>query len=266
MIVKVTRAKKHGWGNTTVKSFTDSRTRLGVPIDNHGNQITGLTPEDEERLEKAMNLDKGTLRRGSIKDSNIGAPTNYWTNYTVDIFGHDPLILDTDIPEHELQFKILLVRKDVAKDLNDLKSKPHALFVLSNDDAEAEKANVRGKTKRLAYTLFESLSPDDMRNLLLLYGEDSSSNSPAIVESKLEKYMEDNYSKFLETAQDSDLKDKVFITKLQKAGIVRRIGHQFVEEGTNEHLAYSLEEFVTYLKDKKNQGKLLQFKEALKRS
>lgn len=263
-IIKVKRAKQHGWGDVKLKAYNGARTRLGVPIDGQGNQVTGLTKEDEERLEQIMSLDKGSLRRGKGCGD---APINYWTNYTVDIFGMDTLVLDTSIPEDEIKHKLLLARKDVAKDLNDLKSKPDALLVLFNDDDEAEKANVRGKSKRLAYTLFEALSPDDMRNLLLLYGEESNSNSNAVVESKLEKYMEDNYSKFLDIAKDSDLKDKVFITKLQKAGIVRKIGQQYVEQvgDTHEHLAYSLDEFVTYLKDKKNQGKLLQYKEALKR-
>lgn len=263
-IIKVKLARKAGWGNNTLKSYTGARTRLGVQIDRYGNQNTGLTKDDEARLEEAMGFEKGYLRKGSV----AGSPpqVNYWTTFTVDLLDTDTLILNTDMPEDEIKYKVLSVRTDVARDLNDLKTKPNALLVLINDDDEAEKANNRGKAKRLAYTLFESLSPDDMRNLLLLYGEESSTNSNAVVESKLERHMEDNYGKFLEIAKDSDLKDKVFITKLQKAGIVRKVGHQYLEEGTNEHLAYTLDEFVTFLKDKKNQGKLLQFKEALKRA
>lgn len=262
-LIKVKRAKKNGWGDTTLKAFTGARTKLGVPIDRQGNQITGLTHEDEVRLEEALRLDKGTLKRGSVKE---GSPINYWTHFSVDFIDTDVVTLDTSIPEDEIKYKLLLARYDIAKDLNDLKTKPNALFVLFNDDDEAEKANIRGKSKRLAYTIFESLSPDEMRNLLLLYGESSESNSNAIVETKLERHMEDNYGRFLEIAKDSDLKDKVFITKLQRAGIIRKTGQQYVEEGTNEHLAYTLDEFVTYLKDKKNQNKLLQFKEALKHS
>jgi hypothetical protein len=262
-IIKVKRAKQHGWGDVKLKAYNGAKTRLGIPIDAYGNQVTGLSKDDEHRLEDAMGLDRGTLKKGSVRGD---APVNYWTNYTIDIFGMDVLTLDTSIPEHELQHKILLARKDVAKDINELKSKPEALFVLFNDDDEAEKAVVRGKAKRLAGALFDTLSPEDMRNLLLLYGEDSTTNSNAVVESKLERYMEDDYNRFLAIANDSNLKDKVFIAKLQKAGIVRKNGQQYLEEGTNEHLAYSLDEFVTFLQDKKQNGKVLQFKEALKRA
>lgn len=263
-IIKVKRAKKNGWGNNTLKSYSGARTRIGVQIDKYGNQSTGLTKEDENRLEDLMGFERGYLRKGSV--AGLTPQVNYWTTFTVDMLDTDTLILDTSMPEDEIKYKVLLARTDIAKDLNDLKNKPNAVLVLFNDDDEAEKANVRGKSKRLAYTLFEALSPEDMRNLLLLYGETSDTNSNAVVESKLERHMEDNYGKFLEIAKDSDLKDKVFITKLQKAGIVRKVGQQYVEDGTNEHLAYTLDEFVTYLKDKKNQGKLIQYKEALKRA
>lgn len=263
-VIKVKRAKKHGWGSTTLKSYTGARTRIGVQIDRYGNQATGLTKDDETRLEDLMGFERGYLKKGSV--AGLVPQVNYWTTFTVDMLDTDTLILDTSMPEDEIKHKVLLARSDVAKDLNDLKSKPNAMLVLFNDDDEAEKANVRGKAKRLANTLFDELSPEDKRNLLLLYGESSETNSNAVVENKLEKYMEDDYGKFLEIAKDSDLKDKVFITKLQKAGIVRKSGHQYVDEATNEHLAYSLDEFVTYLKDKKNQGKLLQFKELLKRA
>jgi len=262
-IVKVKRAKKNGWGSNVLKAFTGARTRLGVQIDRYGNQVTGLTKDDESRLEEAMGFEKGHLKKGSV--AGLVPQVNFWTTFTVDFIDTDTLILDTSIPEHELQYKVLMSRTDIAKDLNDLKNKPNALFVLFNDDEEAEKANVRGKSKRLAYTIFEGLSPEDMRNMLLLYGETSDSSSNAVVENKLEKYMEDDYAKFVQTANDSNLKDKVFITKLQKAGIIRKSGQQFIEEGTGEHLAYSLDEFVTFLKDKKNQGKVVQYKEALKR-
>lgn len=262
-VIKVKRAKKNGWGSNTLKSYAGARTRVGVQIDRYGNQDTGLTREDEARLEEAMGFEKGYLRKGSV--AGLVPMVNYWTTFTVDMLDTDTITLDTSMPEDEIKYKVLLARNDVAKDLNDLKTKPNALFVLFNDDDEAEKANVRGKAKRLAGALFDSLSPDDMRNLLLLYGESSETNSNAVVESKLEKYMEDNYGKFLELAKDSDLKDKVFIAKLQKAGIIRKSGQQYVEEGTNEHLAYTLDEFVTFLKDKKNNIKLLQYKEALKR-
>lgn len=263
-IVKVKRAKKNGWGSNVLKAYAGARTRVGVQIDRYGNQVTGLTKEDETRLENVMGLDAGTLKRGSV--SGAIPPVNFWTTFTVDMLDTDTLVLDTAIPEDEIRHKVLLARSDVAKDLNDLKNKPNALFVLFNDDDEAEKSNIRGKSKRVAYQLFEALSPVDMRNLVLLFGENTDTLSDAVVESRLEKYMEDDFTKFVATASDTDLKDKVFITKLQKAGIIRKNGQQFVEEGTNEHLAYSMDEFVTFLKDKKNNGKVLQFKEALKQS
>jgi hypothetical protein len=262
-IIKVKRAKKNGWGSNTLKSYTGARTRVGVQIDKYGNQDTGLTKEDETRLEEAMGFDKGHLRRGSV--AGLEPMVNYWTTFTVDMLDTDTITLDTSKPEDEIKYKVLLARKDVAKDMNELKNMPYAAFVLFNDDDEAEKANVRGKAKRLAYTLFESLSPEDMRNLLLIYGESTDTNSNAVVESKLEKYMEDDYNKFLDVARDSNLKDKVFIAKLSRAGIIKKSGQQYVEEGTNEHLAYTTEELVAFLQDKKNNGKVAQYKEALKR-
>lgn len=253
-IVKVKRVKQHGWGGQTVKAYNGAKTRLGIPIDRQGNRITGLNDADARRLETALYEPVGRFNRNS----------DYWDSFTVDIIGLETMILDTEDPNDELKYLVLKARKDVAKSVVEAAAKPNSLLVMYNDDDEAEKANTRGKNKRLAGALFDTLSTDDMKNILMLYGNFTDSNSSAVIENNLERLMEDDPVKFLSFANDPVLKQKTYILKLARAGVLRRKGQAFIEEGTEDIIAYTMDDMVKFLEDKKNNSTAIRFKEALK--
>lgn len=257
MIVKVKRAKSNGW--LGIKAYANSMTKIGAALDKQGNLVTGLTREDEVRLEAALGLDSGTLRKGT--PSNPGA---YWISYTVDIHEDRVLELDTDLPEHELAYLLLKSQKKVANSIAELRTNATAQFVIFNDEDEAIKENKRGKSKRLAGALFEEMSDDDKKNMLMLYGRPANSTSSAMIENQLEKLLDEDAITFLSHAKDPHMKTKVFILQLVREGIVQKKGPAFLEPGSEDLLAYDMEGMVKYLDAKANNGKLLQLKEALK--
>lgn len=255
MIVKVKKARGSGWLKG-IKAYDGSITRIGLPIDRNGNLVTGLTISDEERLEKALFLDKGTLNRNSP----------YWVTKTVDVPSNQVLLLDTDTPEHELDYLILKAQKKVAKSIAELNTGAGAYceFVMFNDDDEAAKENKRGKNKRLAYSVFDSLSPNEMRDILMVYGRPADSSSNDVVESTLQKMLEEDPSMFLAHANDPAKKTRVFVLSLVRAGILSKKGPAFADYGTEEIIAYNMEEAIKFFDSKANNGKLLQYKELLK--
>lgn len=260
MEVTIRRVKENGWGSTKVKSYPGVKTRLGVPINAQGNQVTGLSAEDETRLEEALGYDKGTLRKGDIRGDKV----NYWTNYTVD-FDEGIKTLNLEIPEEELQYKVLLANKGkVAKNILELKTNPNALFVIVNEEDEAVKENKRGKNKRVAYSLFDEMATADMKNILMLYGRPAESSSPAVIENQLQKLLEDDPALFLANATDPVLKDKVFVLQLVRAGVLQKKGGAFLEYGTEDVLAYDMDSMIKFVQAKANQPKVIHFKEALK--
>lgn len=255
MIVKVKKARGNGWLKG-IKAYDGAITRIGLPLDKNGNLVTGLNPEDEERLEKALFLAKGDLNRNSP----------FWTTKTVDIPANQILILDTDTPEHELDYLILKAQRKVAKSVAELNTGSGASceFVMFNDDEEAASENKRGKNKRMAYALFDTLSPNEMRDILLVYGKPADSSSNDVVESQLQKLLEEDPALFLVHANDPTKKTRVFVLNLVRAGILAKKGPAYTMYGTDEILAYSMEELIKYLDAKANNGKLLELKEALK--
>lgn len=255
MIVKVKKARGNGWLKG-IKAYDGAITRIGLPLDKNGNLVTGLTVEDERRLEKALFLDANTLNRNSP----------YWVTKTVDVPANQVLILDTETPEHELDYLILKAQKKVAKSITELNSGSGAFceFVMFNDDDEAAKDNKRGKSKRVAYALFDTLSPNEMREILMVYGRPADSSSNDVVESQLLKLLEEDALTFIAHANDPTKKTKVFILNLVKEGILAKKGPAFVEYNTDEIIAYSMEEMIKFLDSKANNGRLLQLKEALK--
>lgn len=261
MIVKVKKVKNVGWGSNLVKAYEGTTTKLSPSMDRNGNLNTGLTKEDEARLEKALFLKEGSL--SNSRENKWWAEQGDGVGYYIPFEGNTPLILDTENPEDELKYLILKGQKRVAKTVKE-SSHPSAMFVIFNEEDEADKENKRGKNKRLAYALFDTLSVNEQRNVLLMYGKNAESSSPAIIESQLLKLLDDDPLTFLVNAKDPHLKDKVFVLTLVSSGILTRKGGAFIETASDEVLAYDMDTMIKFLEEKKNNGKVLQFKEALK--
>lgn len=261
MIVKVKKVKNQGWGTNQVKAYEGTKTKVIPSIDRNGNYNTGLTLEDEARLEPLLGLQKGNLNKS--KENKWWSQYNDGLGYFIEFTGNTPLILDTEIPEHELSYLVLKGQKRVAKSVKE-STHPSAQFVIFNEEDEADKENKRGKNKRQANSLFETLSVNEMRNVLLMYGKNAESSSPAIIENQLSKLMDEDPLTFLVHAKDPHIKNKVFILSLVSAGILTRKGGAFIESVTEDILAYDMDTMIQFLDEKKNNGKLIQFKEALK--
>ena len=104
MNVTLRQTSRDSWSG--VKRYSNCSIYLSPYFTRSGSIYTGLTREDEERLEKALRVE--SLAPGS----------DYWTHFFVRV-GGDDVIIDTSTPEGELKYLFLKNHKRVANGLHD---------------------------------------------------------------------------------------------------------------------------------------------------
>jgi len=204
-----------------------------------GNMHTGLTQEDADRLEKALNLGPGTL-----------APySKYWTSFIVKITNKE-LVLDTDRPWDELKYLFLKNHHRIAYGLNDMK--PGTDYIMVNKDAEAQESNRINKRKRDAIKEFDKMSLDEMRRCLRLFGFKADSMTNELVEAKLFEQVETSPEKFYSKWVNNKTRNTEFLIETAIAKNIIRKNKNAYLYGT-DIIGTSLDDAVSYLDDKKNQ-------------
>lgn len=251
MIVRIKALDRSNWsGFIRYKNTKD----YIVPIfDSMGSIMTGLTKEDEERIGSALN-----------KDLKPSSP--FWYEYNI-IMMDKERVFNTDNPEHELAYKVLLAHKRVANSETERAQGkwPAADYIIYNEETEALVKNKKFTVERKAGKLFDDLSVDQMRDLLKLYPGFANSNSvsASIVETKLYEFMKTDPEKFIGLAQDKNLDMKVFLKDLVQAKILRKNRTAYYY-GTDA-LGHDDESTITYLEDPTNNGLLIALKQELEK-
>jgi len=211
---------------------------------------TGLTPEDEKRLERLLHLDAGSLNRFS----------DYWQDYTVILTDKDK-VLKLDRPKDYLDFKILSASDKVANSVNDTADWPKATYVLYDAEEDAKKDNLKVKEKRKAYKIFNGLTISEMRDVLKVMGKKADNASETLIENTLNDIVENSPSEFIETIGVSDFKTRVFVNDLVAINALRiRGGHYMLGDTA---LGHDLEAAILFLKEPKNQDIVLSLKAKL---
>lgn len=204
-----------------------------------GNRHTGLTSEDETRLEKLLNLGVGTL-----------APySQYWVTFMVKITNKE-LVLNTDIPWEELQYLFLRNHHRVSDGISSLNS--GADYLLIDKNAEAQESNKVNKRRLDALKEYAKMSLEDMRKCLRLYGYKADTMSSELVENKLVELIEADPSKFYTKWVDNKTKNTEFIISTALAKNIMRKNKNVYYYGT-EIIGTSLEDCVSYMDNRANQ-------------
>jgi hypothetical protein len=232
-----------------MKYYPGAKTVIMAPLDPRNGEfpLTGLTEKDEERLEKIMAYDPGTLARTS----------KFWREYSVTI-PEDGLELDTTVPIDELKWLVLGQSKLVAKSLQELSLNPDADFVMTNDDQEADVKNKRRETKKKAFAKLDAMTNQDRIDYLVAKGTpgiDDLSNKR--IQDIVETDAEENPKKFLEVINDPHYTDKLFIAKLVNTGILKIQGTRYYEAASGLTLGGNLMQVIDYLTAPKNQTVLI---------
>lgn len=204
-----------------------------------GSKYTGLTTEDESRLEKALGFAEGTLARFSP----------YWTTFQIKL-GEKPLVLHTENPWDELKYMFLKSHKNVAVGVND--TKPNTDYLLIQKDAEAKEANLYNRNKIDAIVEFKKMTLEDMRKCLRLYGVKSDNISGELVEATLFDLIEKDPQKFFMKWVNNTNKNIEYIIEAALAKNIIRKSRNVYYYGT-ETIGQSLQDAASHIDNPKNQ-------------
>jgi hypothetical protein len=211
---------------------------------------TGLTEEDERRLEKKMNMSTGTLSRYN-KD--------YWTMFRVDV-AKEGTILDLAFPEDELKYLVLKAHQRVANSEMERFDSPFAEYVMTSEEQEAKVENKKSKLKRKAYKVFSNMSTTEMKDVLKVMGKRAGDDSSVdFVESQLDKIVTDDPQNFLTTVEDPTFTMRAFIDDCIASRVLVKNGTKYQLPG-GDVVGYALEQTIEYLQNPSNQEVYLDLK------
>ena len=237
MVVELKIKKKNPWAG--LLKYKHCFDYIAPYFTRSGSIYTGLTPEDERHFEKALGYPEGHLSKTS----------EFWTAFCVKV-GTRGLVLDDQFPLQALQIKFLSGHKRVATSLDKLSAGKD--YLLINREAEAIQKNKQNSLRRDAIKAFDTLSLDDMRKCLRLFGIRSDNMSNELVESQMFDIVDKQPKRFLDKWVNNKKKDTEFILEEAIAkGVIRKDRTQYFY-GT-EMFADSLQDAIAYLDAKKNQ-------------
>ena len=211
---------------------------------------TGLTEEDERRLENKMNMSPGTLSRYN-KD--------YWTMFKVDV-PKEGTILDLAFPEDELKYMVLKAHQRVANSEMERFDSPFAEYVMTSEEQEAKVVNKKSKLKRKAYKVFSNMSTTEMKDVLKVMGKRAGDDASVdFVESQLDKIVTDNPQEFITTVEDPTFAMRAFIDDCIASRVLVKNGTKYQLPG-GDVVGYTLEQTIEYLNNPDNQEVYLDLK------
>lgn len=228
MQVTLKHISRFSWSG--VKRYKNCIDSIGSYFTRSGRLYTGLSTDDEKRLGDILGYD---LRPGS----------DYWSTFRIRITGDD-LLLDTSDPVDELKYLFLKGHKRIRNGLDDIK--PTANYVIVNKEEEALKANDYARTKRKAYKEFDKMTPKEMRKALRILGQSANNVGDEIVEARLNEFIENSPTKFIEKWVDNKNRNTEFLIKEAIASNVIRRNKSTYKYGS-DIIGNSLEEAVSYL-------------------
>ena len=237
-VLKLEKARTDNW--TKRKFFDGTSAKIGPSLDAFGHPVTGLTPAEEKKYEKALGLEPGTLNKSS----------DYWANFMI-VVDAEGARFDDSVAEDEMKVKFLKAQSLVADGTSDLLKNPKAEYVLFSEEQEQADRNKKRRLKNKVLRLVSGMDLNEWKGMVYMYGQNPSGMDEEAIEDFVYERAEDDPKRFDLLASDPAKNDKVFVHKLVKAGIVEPRGGAYLYN--DENLGYGLDAVALMLKDKKHQ-------------
>lgn len=260
--VLIKQFRKNGWIDGAPDAefqLSNTATVLCVqPEKGTGMLNTGLTKEDEIRLEKALGLDPGRLSRTS----------NFWDQDKFNIrFEKGGITLHPKSkPMDELKWRVMLAHTWIANSEKTKYDWPFAWYIMTSEEEETMETNKTINTKAEAFKEFLSMSEQSLKDFLVAYGKNPGTNAGLdFIKAQVGKIVDTEPSVFLSLITSPDYKYKIFLRKLVDKGIVRENGGKYTLVG-GEVLGFSFDQAIDFMLNSKNQEVLVSLKGQLSAS
>lgn len=260
-LVEVRPIEKRKWHGKSGKDSFSRPVAIEALVNIKTNSYdTGLTPEDQERLERLTGLDlSNTYKKGQ--------PHPYWSDGGVVKLPNHTKIFDTNKPLDEIAVKMLKASELVASSQKELEEGkfPMATHVIFDEREEVEiKA---GKVALKKEAIIESAKLSRAKKLeivQILANKSLKKQSDDFLEVELDKLIEDSPEKILNYIKSD--KAEVSIHAMILEGLEKNV---LRKEGTSiyyfdDQLGYDVTSTIGYFKDPSNQKLKAEIIEKLK--
>jgi hypothetical protein len=234
----VLKRKTSPWSKFEI--YDNCKQMIGTYFTRRGQLYTGL----EDNLTEKLDLEE------RLKE-DLSANSGFWKTFNIVITSNTDVVLHDIIhdPWDRLKYLFLKNHKNVQNGPRD--RKPNSEYILISEEDSAKVINKEAKVKVRAFKEFGSMTPDEVRKALRLYGFSGKDVSNEIVESTLYQLIEDNPDKFIELWVEN--KDKEFQYIIEEAvsnNIIRK--NKTVYKYGTDILGHTLEETIDYLRNPSN--------------
>jgi len=239
-------------------SYPKSTTTLSCQIGKRGYN-TGLNPEEETYYEKKLDLKPGELSKNSKWWGEV-----FNVDHAIRLFNTKTTQLFLDDPISQLRYKVLLAHTDVANSELE-RTKPGIVFYIDDKEAKAKEELKAINFELEGMKLILSLTPDEVRGTLRLFGKPSTDlMSTDVCQAQLMQEMKKNPKMFFDIITDKELKNKIFIYELLEKKVLTRKGNS-IKYG-DDTIANSINEASEWINDIKNQSTVLALQTKLKKT
>lgn len=227
----------------------------GAQLDKTGLYKNGLTVTEESDYEVKLNKPKGSLNKRSP----------FWGDLEIRLNNDKITIFSIVSPEDELKYKVILAHSLIANSETEVEKQANCKFFIYDPEAASKIESVKIDFELEAIETFSSLSLEERKNLLRVYGKRGVDEmSETMVRTELYKKSKENAKEFIELATKKETQIKGLIEHLVEKRILTKRGTYFYNG--EDLLGSSTEEVVGYLSDIKNQAIRLALENKLKKS
>lgn len=211
----ISRNRKPNWGELDPKG--GFKTNFGTckevwcpGVDKETGELRIKFKEGEqEAFESILKLAPGTLNANS----------EYWDGFKVIIEPGITKLKDT-VPRHKLTIAVMRMDPTIAFSKSEAENSMKTEYVITSTQDEATHVNKRREIKTEAYTRYGTLTAEEISDVLLMTG--SHGSTPEVNKSIVGDFVESNPSKFIKIVSDPNFKDRAWIKRLIKKGVITK--------------------------------------------
>lgn len=208
---------------------------------------TGLSESEIEELKKLPEFKDVDFNSKPI-NKKLG---NFWSELEIRLDTKKGNEVDLSDPINFVKYKVMLASSKFCNSPLEKLKWPSAEWMIIDEEETAKVEAVQIDAELEASELFYSLSEEDRKGLVKLFGKTKVEKAtPALIKTTLFKEMKKDPKKFMKMATDKSLKTRILLEELLTNKIITKHGNYY--KNGDDPIGNSTDEAVSYLEDARN--------------